>query len=119
MPVRNILIRALDEVEAAAHRIDPKLFVSWKKNRDLILSWLDPEARCQACPPHTSYIPLASENIERQPTSLTLGSRNEHFHGRHCQEDEPTNAADRFGEDKPISSGLSIDQEFDNLETRE
>ncbi|KAL2622404.1 hypothetical protein R1flu_002609 [Riccia fluitans] len=49
IPIQNILKRALDEVEAVAHRFNPDSCGSWKENKDAIVRWignsLDPSPR--------------------------------------------------------------------------
>ncbi|KAL2635583.1 hypothetical protein R1flu_007062 [Riccia fluitans] len=41
LPIRCILKRALDEIEAAAHRFNSEELPTWKESRDSVLQWIE------------------------------------------------------------------------------
>ncbi|KAL2649509.1 hypothetical protein R1flu_017637 [Riccia fluitans] len=98
MPLRNILKRALLEIEAAAHRFNPVQFVTWKENRDELLKWIDSTVRSN------SQLSLSVINLQELHSNKNRRQVNTQAYATdHCK-DRPSWVEEACSDQGPFSA---------------
>ncbi|KAL2622510.1 hypothetical protein R1flu_002715 [Riccia fluitans] len=60
MPIRNILRKALVEIEAVAGRVNPDQFATWLENRNALLSWIQ---QAESSTSHAAFTEFIQQEV--------------------------------------------------------